>query len=80
MTGSRPIMPSAARCVAHSLTNSLVTITAVGRPRVSSSMPSCTLHDVQDPQSPIAVMTASLPLAICSIISGVAVYEKPRFT
>jgi hypothetical protein len=73
-------MPSAARCVTHSLTNSLVTMTAVGLPRVSSSMPSCTLHDVQLPQSPTAVITTSLPAEICSIISGVAVKEKPRFT
>jgi hypothetical protein len=73
-------MPSAARCVTHSLTNSVVTMTAVGRPSASSSIPSCKLHDVQDPQSPIAVITTSLAAAICVIMSGSAVNEKPRLT
>ena len=66
-------MPSAAHCVTDSLRNSLVMITAVGRPSASSSMPSCRLHDVQDPQSPIAVITTSLAAAICAIMSGSAV-------
>ena len=73
-------MPSAAFCVVHSDMNSLVMITAVGRPRVSNWMPSCKLHDVHDPQSPIAVITTSFALAIAAIIAGSAVYEKPRFT
>lgn len=73
MTGSRPVMPSAAFCVVHSVTNSRVMITAVGRPSVSSSIPSCKLHDVHDPQSPIAVITASFDAAISRIISGSAV-------
>ena len=66
-------MPSAAHCVTLSLTNSRVMMTAVGRPRASSSMPSCKLHDVQDPQSPIAVITTSLAAAICVIMDASAV-------
>ena len=78
-TGSISSMPRAARCVMLSLTNSVVTITAVGMPRVSRLIPSRIQHDVQDPQSPIAVMTTSLAAAISAIISGVAEYEKPSF-
>ena len=73
MTGARPGMPKAAHWVTDSLMNSVVMMTAVGRPSASSSMPSCRLHDVQDPQSPIAVITTSLAAAICVIISGSAV-------
>ena len=36
-----------------------VQMTAVGIPLASSSIPSCTLHDEQDPQSPDAVSTTS---------------------
>jgi len=39
--------------------NCSVQMTAVGTPRRSSSIPSCKLHVEQDPQSPIAVTTAS---------------------
>ncbi len=39
--------------------NGSVQITAVGTPFFSSSMPSCTLHDEQEPQSPEAVITTS---------------------
>jgi hypothetical protein len=37
-----------------------VMTTAVGRPRFSRLTASCKLHDVQDPQSPIAVSAMSL--------------------
>ena len=36
-----------------------VQMTAVGIPLASSSIPSCTLHDEQDPQSPEEVITTS---------------------
>jgi len=36
-----------------------VQITAVGTPLFSSSIPSCTLHDEHDPQSPEAVITTA---------------------
>ena len=69
-------MPSASRCVSASSTNSLVTITAVGRPPDSSITESCIQHDVQDPQSPMAVTTTSLLAAISAISSGAAASEK----
>ena len=49
-------------------TNGSVHITAVGTPRFSSVMPSCTLHDEQDPQSPDDVITTSQSSASSSII------------
>ena len=36
-----------------------VQITTVGMPRFSRDMASCTLHDVQEPQSAMAVTTKS---------------------
>jgi hypothetical protein len=69
-------MPSASRCTSASCKNSLVTITAVGRPKDSSLMPSCVQHDVHDPQSPIAVTTMSLSAAIVAISAGSASLEK----
>ncbi len=39
--------------------NGSVQITAAGTPFFSSSIPSCTLHDEQEPQSPEAVITTS---------------------
>jgi hypothetical protein len=51
--------------------NSSVTIVAVGIPRFSSSMLSWTLHDVQDPQSAMPLITTSQSLiAAPSISSG----------
>jgi len=41
------------------VTNGSVHITAVGRPCFSKVMPSCTLHDEQDPQSPEDVIIRS---------------------
>ena len=46
-----------------------VQMTAVGTPRFSNAIPSCTLHDEQDPQSPDEVMTMSHLSAISSIRS-----------
>ena len=39
--------------------NGSVQMTAVGRPAFSRVIPSCTLHDEQDPQSPFPVITTS---------------------
>ncbi len=40
-------------------TNGSVQITAAGTPLFSNSIPSCTLHDEHDPQSPEAVITTA---------------------
>lgn len=40
-------------------TKGSVQSTAVGIPSFSKVMPSCKLHDEQDPQSPVAVITRS---------------------
>ncbi|MEE2884216.1 MAG: hypothetical protein VX701_00775 [Chloroflexota bacterium] len=45
-------------------TNGSVHITAVGMPSFSRVMPSCTLHDEQEPQSPEAVITTSHSILI----------------
>jgi hypothetical protein len=75
-TDSSPDMPSASRCVSASSTNSVVTIIAAGRPFASSITESCIQHDVQDPQSAMAVTTMSLLAAISAISSGAAFSEK----
>lgn len=75
-TGVSSRMPSASRCTSASCRNSVVTMTAVGHPADSSLMPSCVQHDVQDPQSPIAVSTISLFAAMLSISVGSASLEK----
>ena len=46
-----------------------VQITAVGTPFRSRVIPSCTLHDEQDPQSPDALITTSHCSVSSSIIS-----------
>ena len=53
-----------------------VMTTATGTPRPSSPTVSCRLHDVQDPQSPIAVITTSFSAAIWSSSSAGAMREK----
>jgi hypothetical protein len=75
-TGTSACMPSASRWTSASCRNSLVMMTAVGHPAVSSAMPSCIQHDVHDPQSPIAVSTMSLLAAIVSTSAGSASLEK----
>jgi hypothetical protein len=75
-TGVRSGMPSAARCISASCRNSVVTTTAVGRPKASRSTPSCVQHEVHEPQSPIAVKTMSFSVAIASISAGSASLEK----
>ena len=78
-TGSRRPAPSAVRCASASRRNASVTMTAVGTPRPSRPTVSCRLHDVHDPQSPIAVITASFSAAIRSSSSASAGREKLGF-
>ena len=49
---------------------------AVGTPLCSSAIPSCIQHDVQEPQSPMAVTAASFSAATRAISSGAAGDEK----
>ena len=57
--------------IPYSPRNSSVTMVAVGMPRFSNSMLSWTLHDVQDPQSAIPLITTSHSrVAAASISSG----------
>ena len=55
--------------------NTVVCMATVGIPRFSSSMESCTLHDVHEPQAPVAVMTKSHLAASSSSIAGSALRE-----
>ena len=54
----------------YSPRNSSVTMVAVGTPRFSSSMLSWTLHDVQDPQSAIPLITTAHSRAAASSMSS----------
>jgi len=65
-------LPQIVACARELATNSSVQMTAAGTPRRSSSIPSCKLHVLQDPQSPIAVTTASHSRARRSSTSGSA--------
>lgn len=78
-TGSRRSAPSAVRCTSASCRKASVTMMAVGTPRPSRATASCRLHDVHEPQSPMAVTTASLSAAIRSSRSGGAGREKLGF-
>ena len=49
--------PSNAAIARAAPMNGSVITTAAGSPRRSKVMPSCTLHELQEPQSPIAVST-----------------------
>jgi hypothetical protein len=55
--------------------NGSVQTTAAGMPRISSSIPSCTLHELQDPQSPTPTTTAWQRAAIMSRMSFGAMLE-----
>jgi hypothetical protein len=59
--------------------NSSVQITAAGTPSPSSAIPSCRLHELHDPQSPMAVTTASHRAASCRRTSGSATREALGF-
>jgi hypothetical protein len=62
-------------CVLAAEKNGSVQTHIVGMPLSSSLAVSCKLHDMQEPQSPIAVTTASQFWAKSSIISGGAILE-----
>ena len=72
-------MPSAARCTSASRWNAAVITTAAGTPSFSRLTASCKLHDVQEPQSPMAVSTTSLSAAMAATSSGAATREKLSF-
>jgi hypothetical protein len=78
-TGRNPSIPNAVRWTSASCTKASVMTTAVGSPLFSRLTLSYRLHDVQDPQSPIAVSTTSLLAAISLISSGRANLEKLSF-
>lgn len=63
-------LPQIAACALAVGTNSSVQMTAVGTPRLSSSIPSCRLHELHEPQSPMAVTTASHVRASSAITSS----------
>jgi hypothetical protein len=52
------------------LLNTWVMIDTVGRPRRSISIPSCTLHELHEPQSPIPVIRMSTLLIMSWTTSG----------
>ncbi len=72
-------IPKTPASVLASLTNGSEQMTAVGTPRRSSSIVSWTLHDVHEPQSPIAVMTQSASRASSSRTSSAAPNEAFGF-
>ena len=57
------------------LTNLSVQMVADGTPAFSAWMPSCTLHALQEPQSPMATTTASQLSVSCFNCSGSAGLE-----
>ena len=63
-------MPLMRAMVLAGTSNSSVIITAVGMPFISNSIPSCKLHWLQEPQSPMARTAASHSSVICLTKSG----------
>ena len=73
-------MPPSFAIASALVMNGSVQITAVGTPIFSRVIPSCTLHDEQDPQSPEAVITASQrSTSSCRMSSGQGLDESPLF-
>ncbi len=62
-------IPNIDACFAPAFKKPAVQSVAVAMPFISSSTMSCTLHDTQEPQSPMAVMTA-LQSASCAMTAG----------
>ena len=79
VTMSRSRMPSTAACVCASRTNCVVTITAVGIFSSSRLTVSRVQHDVQDPQSAMAITATSLFAAMSRISSGAAGFVNVSF-
>ncbi len=63
-------MPPSLAIASALLIKGSVQITAVGMPLRSRVIPSCTLHDEQEPQSPEAVITTSHWSAISAIMGA----------
>jgi hypothetical protein len=62
---ARAWKPSASPCAAAASLNSSEAMKPPGTPRLSRSLMSCRLHDVQDPQSARPSITRSHSSAIC---------------
>ena len=69
-------IPSVPRSSSASPLNLSVYTVTVGTPRVSSSTASWTLHDVQEPQSPMPTITALTEVANLAINSFAAGVEE----
>src|SRR6059036_2251896 len=69
-TAGRRGWPRLVVTIPYSVPNSSVTMVTVGMPRFSNSTLSWTLHDVQDPQSAIPLITTSHSRAAASSISS----------
>ncbi len=68
-------MRKEAACIRPPAIKSAVHTAAVGMPRCSSMMASCTLHEMHEPQAPMAVITTSHVSLSSAIISSEAVRE-----
>lgn len=78
-THRRSGAPSSSAVWANARAKGSVTTAATGMPRLSRATASCTLHDVHEPQSPIAVTTAAASRFKRSYVSGGAGCENSRF-
>ena len=74
-TGLKPSLPKVRACTAAEFKKGLVQSTTGGIPFPSKVIASCIQHEVQDPQSAIAVTTKSHSDANDSIISSEAGLE-----
>ncbi len=74
-TGLKSDLPNIWEWTFAEFTKGSVQITTVGIPRFSRDMASCTLHEVQDPQSAMAVTTKSHRSDNRSTISAAAGLE-----
>ena len=74
-TGLKPSRPKVRACTAAEFKKGLVQRTTVGMPVASKVIASCIQHEVQEPQSAIAVTTKSHSDANESMISSEAGLE-----
>ena len=63
-------IPKAAACIRPPARKSAVQTVTVGMPCFSSAMASCTLHEMHEPQAPMAVITQSQVLLNSSMSDG----------
>lgn len=71
--------PSAEACARPSVVKAVEQIVTAARPRFAASIPSWTLHDAHDPQSPDPVMTRSHSLVISRSTSSGTGTDAERF-